>query len=58
MLPIWMETNNTTKWSVGLKFVQAIKKKEHLEINCLPGKAMFDVSVKLRKVKTQLCHVN
>ena len=48
MLTTWMETNNTTKWSEGLRFVQAIKNRAYHEgIKCSPYEAMFGVSMKL-----------
>jgi hypothetical protein len=48
MLATWMETNNTTKWSEGLRFVQAMKNRGYHEgINCSPYEAMFGVPMKL-----------
>jgi len=48
MLATWMETNNTTKWSEGLRFVQAMKNRAYHEgIICLPYEAMFGVPMKL-----------
>ena len=43
-----METNNTTKWSEGLRFVQAMKiRAYHERIKCSPYEAMFGVPMKL-----------
>jgi len=43
-----METNNTTKWLEGLRFVQAMKNRAHHEgIKCSPYEAMFGVPMKL-----------
>jgi len=43
-----METNNTTKWSEGLRFVQAIKNGAYHEgLKCSPYDAIFGVSMKL-----------
>lgn len=48
MLATWMETNNTTKWSDGLRFVQAMKNRAYHEgIKCSPYEAMFGVPMKL-----------
>jgi hypothetical protein len=48
MLATWMETNNTTKWSEGLRFVQAMKNRAyHERTKCSPYEAMFGVPVKL-----------
>ena len=48
MLVTWIETNNTTKWSEGLQFVQAMKNRAYHEgIKCSPYKAMFGVPMKL-----------
>jgi len=48
MLATWMETNNTTKWSEGLRFVQAMKNRAYHEgIKCSPYEAMFGVPMKL-----------
>lgn len=39
ILPMWIERNNTTKWSEGLEFIQRIKnRKLQQEINCSPYK--------------------
>jgi hypothetical protein len=47
MLATWMETN-TTKWSEGLRFVQAMKNRAYHEgTKCSPYKAMFGVPLKL-----------
>jgi hypothetical protein len=43
-----METNNTTNWSEGLRFVQAMKNRAyHEETKCSPYKALFGVPMKL-----------
>jgi hypothetical protein len=43
-----METNNTTKWSEVLRFVQAMKNRAYHEgIKCSPYEAMFGVAMKL-----------
>jgi hypothetical protein len=48
MLATWMETNNTTKWSEGLRFVQAMKNRAYHEgTKCSPYEAMFGVPMKL-----------
>jgi hypothetical protein len=31
MLETWMETNNTTKWSEGLRFLQVMKSRGYRE---------------------------
>jgi len=44
-----METNNTTKWSEGLRIVLAMKNRAYHEgIKCSHYEAMFGVSMKLR----------
>jgi hypothetical protein len=48
MLAAWMETNNTTKWSEGLRFVQALKNRAYHEgTKCPPYEAMLGVPMKL-----------
>ena len=48
MLATWMKTNNTSKWSAELRFVQAMKNRTYHEgIKCSPFEAMFDVLMKL-----------
>jgi len=48
MMATWMETNNITKWSKGLRFVQAmINRAYHEGIKCSPYEAMFGVPMKL-----------
>ena len=43
-----MDGNNTTKWSEGLRSVQAMKNKAYHEgIKCSPYEAMFGVSMRL-----------
>jgi len=50
-----METNNTTKWSEGLRFVQAMKNRTYHEgIKCSPYEAMFGVPMKLGIVNSDL----
>jgi len=47
MLTTWMETNNTTEWLEGLRFVQAMKNRAYHEGNkCSPYEAMFGVPTK------------
>ena len=42
MLQLWMTDNNTTKWSLGLKFVQMTKNNSyHSTIECSPYYATF-----------------
>ena len=42
MLSTWMESNATTKWADGLRFVQVMKNKAyHRGIKCSPYEAMF-----------------
>ena len=42
MLSTWMESNSTTKWADGLRFVQVMKNKAHRRgIKCSPYEAMF-----------------
>lgn len=48
MLTTWMESNKTTKWSEGIRFVQAMKNRaNHVGIKCSPFEAMFGVPMKL-----------
>jgi hypothetical protein len=48
MLATWMETNNTTKWSEGIRFVQTMKNRAyHERIKCSPYEAMLGVCMKL-----------
>src|SRR5215510_4947037 len=48
MLATWMETNNTTKWSEGLRFVQTMKNRAyHKGIKCSSYEIMFGVPMKL-----------
>ena len=45
----WLETNKTTKWSEGLRFVQAMKNRAYHEgIKCSPYEDIFGVPMKLR----------
>lgn len=42
MFSTWMDTNQLSKWSEGLKFIQAMKIREYHElIKYLPYEAMF-----------------
>ena len=55
MLATWMETNNTTKRSEGLRFVQAMKNRAYHEgMKCSPYEAMFGVPMKLGIAKSVL----
>ncbi|XP_053607024.1 KRAB-A domain-containing protein 2-like [Plodia interpunctella] len=48
ILSMWMEVNNTNKWSDGLRFVQIIKNREyHTGINGSPYEAMFGKRLKI-----------
>ncbi|XP_023214332.1 KRAB-A domain-containing protein 2-like, partial [Centruroides sculpturatus] len=48
MLSSWLETNNTNKWSEGLRFVQLMKNRAyHTGINCSPYEAMFGAKLKV-----------
>jgi hypothetical protein len=48
ILVTWMETNSTTKWSEGIRFVQTLKKIAYHEgTKCSPYEAMFGVPMKL-----------
>ncbi|XP_023218899.1 SCAN domain-containing protein 3-like [Centruroides sculpturatus] len=48
MLSSWLETNNTNKWSEGLRFVQLMKNRtHHTGINCSPYEAMFGAKLKV-----------
>ncbi|CAK1582287.1 unnamed protein product [Parnassius mnemosyne] len=48
MLSTWMETNQISKWSEGLKFIQAMKNRAyHEEIKCSPYEAMFGCLIKM-----------
>jgi hypothetical protein len=48
MLATWMETNNTTKWSEGLRFVQAMNNTAYQEVTkCSPFEVMFGILLKL-----------
>ena len=44
----WLADNNTTDWTVGIKFIQFQKNSAHHSgINCSPYSAMFDCEVKI-----------
>ena len=48
ILATWLETNSTTQWSEGLRFVQAMKNRAYHEgIKCSPYEAMFGVPMEL-----------
>jgi len=48
MLGTWMETNQLSKWSEGLKFIQAMKNRAYHEgIKCSPYEAMFGSPMKM-----------
>ncbi|CAF1013044.1 unnamed protein product [Brachionus calyciflorus] len=48
MLATWMRDNKSTKWSVGLKFVQLKKNhSHHTGIKCTPYKAVFGIDTPL-----------
>jgi hypothetical protein len=50
-----METSNTKKWSEGLLFVQAMKKRSYHEGNqCSPYEALFGVPMKLGNANSVL----
>lgn len=48
ILSTWMETNQLSKWSEGLKFIQAMKNRAYHEgIKCSPYEAMFGSQMKV-----------
>lgn len=48
MLSSWLESNQTSKWSEGLRFVQLMTNKAfHKGIKCTPYEAMFGTPVKV-----------
>lgn len=48
MLCTWLETNKTTKWSEGLRYIQFMKNRAHnSEINRSPYEAMFGCTAKV-----------
>ncbi|XP_023236274.1 KRAB-A domain-containing protein 2-like [Centruroides sculpturatus] len=48
MFSTWMETNQISKWSDGLRFIQAMKNRAYHEgIKCSPYKAMFGCPMKM-----------
>lgn len=48
MLATWLETNKTTKWSEGIKFIQFMKNKAHHSgISRSPYEAMFGCKAKV-----------
>jgi len=47
MLVVWLADNDTTDWTVGIKFVQFQKNSAHHGgINCSPYSAMFGCEAK------------
>jgi hypothetical protein len=55
MLAKWMETNNATKCSEGLRFAQAMKNRAYHEgTKCAPYEVMFGVPMELGVVKSVL----
>jgi hypothetical protein len=55
MLATWMEKNNTTKWSEGLRFVQVMQNRAYDEgIKCSSYEAMFGVPMKLGNANSVL----
>ncbi|GBL92082.1 KRAB-A domain-containing protein 2 [Araneus ventricosus] len=48
MLSTWLETNNTKKWSEGIKFIQLMKNRAHHSgIGRSPHEAMFSCKAKV-----------
>ncbi|XP_023220191.1 KRAB-A domain-containing protein 2-like [Centruroides sculpturatus] len=48
MLSSWLETNNTNKWSEGLRFVKVMKNRAHrTDINCSPYEVMLGATLKI-----------
>lgn len=47
MLTTWIEANQTSKWSEGLKFVQFMKNRAHSSIKCSSYEAMFGVTAEV-----------
>ncbi|XP_023234229.1 KRAB-A domain-containing protein 2-like [Centruroides sculpturatus] len=48
ILSTWMETNQLSKWSEGLRSIQAMKNRAyHKRIKCLPYEAMFGCPMKM-----------
>ncbi|OWR48202.1 KRAB-A domain-containing protein 2 [Danaus plexippus plexippus] len=48
MVATWLETNETTHWSEGLRFIQFMKNKDfHSGINTSPYDAMFGCKAKI-----------
>lgn len=57
MLATWMETNQTSKWSEGIRFIQAMKNRAYHEgIKCSPYEAMFGVPMKMGLATSKLPH--
>ena len=43
MLTTWLQSNSTTYWAEGLRFVQVMMNRAHHEdLKCLPNEAMFE----------------
>ncbi|XP_023212442.1 KRAB-A domain-containing protein 2-like [Centruroides sculpturatus] len=58
MLSTWMETNQLSKWSEGLRFIQAMKNRAYHEGNkCSPYEAMFGCPMKMG-LATSAIHSN
>ena len=48
MLTTWLQSNSTTHWGDGLRFVQLMKKRAyHEDIKCSPYEAMFGQPMKV-----------
>ena len=55
MLRAWMSDNNSTRWSLGLKFVQMAKNNSfHRTIDCTPYYAKFGREMKLGLAGTNI----
>jgi hypothetical protein len=55
ILAIWLQDNNTNKWSEGIKFDQLMKNRAlHRGIKCSPYEAMFGIQAKIRLKSTLL----
>jgi hypothetical protein len=55
MLATWMRENKSTKWSIGIKFVQLKKNHSyHTGIKCTPYKAVFGIDTPLGLSSTSI----
>lgn len=55
MLATWMRENKSTKWTIGLKFVQLRKNhSHHTGIKCTPYKALFGIETPLGLSSTNI----